>query len=144
MNIESPRFGTLPVETSKIIEFPRGLAGFEDCRRFSLFHPEGGAADAGSAPRYFILQSLDDPALAFQIADPAHFGFSYEITVDDTETALLQLTDAADAAVAVITWRDETSNQVRANLKAPLLINTRTQRGLQHVFMKLDCTLSDR
>ena len=61
MKIESPRFGTLEVEPSRIIEFPKGLVGFENCRRFSLFHAEGGE------PTYFILQSLDDPAIAFHM-----------------------------------------------------------------------------
>ncbi len=50
MKIESPRFGTLEVDASKIIEFPRGLPGFESCRRFTLFDPPG------NDPKYFILQ----------------------------------------------------------------------------------------
>ncbi len=140
MNIESPRFGTLQIEPSKIIEFPRGLAGFETSHRFTLFHPED------QEPKYFILQSVDDPEVAFQIADPAHFGFSYEIELNDEEAGLLNLADPLDAAVAVIVWRaaeDGENSPLRANLKAPLLINTRERRGLQHVFMKLNCTLSN-
>ena len=140
MNIESLRFGTLHIEPSKIIEFPLGLAGFETNQRFSLFHPEN------TEPKYFILQSVDDPDLAFQIADPAQFGFSYEIELNDEETALLKLADPRDVAVAVIVWRDavETAGTpLHANLKAPLLINIHERRGMQHVFMKLNCTLSN-
>lgn len=138
MNIESPRFGSLQIEPGKVIEFPHGLAGFEDNQRFSLFHPEGE-----SSPKYFILQSLDDAAIAFQITDPAQLGFSYEIELNDEETALLKLSDPGEISVAVIVWRDEDTNDktLRASLKAPLLINTRERRGLQHVFTKLDCTL---
>lgn len=138
MNIESPRFGSLQIEPGKVIEFPHGLAGFEDNRRFSLFHPEGE-----SSPKYFILQSLDDAAIAFQITDPAQLGFSYEIELNDEETALLKLSDPGEISVAVIVWRDEDTNDktLRASLKAPLLINTRERCGLQHVFTKLDCTL---
>ncbi|MCX7176251.1 MAG: flagellar assembly protein FliW [Proteobacteria bacterium] len=127
MNIDSPRFGTLKVEPGKIIEFPAGLAGFEDCRRFSLFHPDEGDV------KYFILQSLDDPALAFHIADPAQLGFNFEIALSDAETALLKLNDPLDAAVAVILLKDEGDSPVRANLKAPLIINTRERLGLQHI-----------
>lgn len=142
MNIESPRFGSLQIEPGKVIEFPRGLAGFEDNQRFSLFHPEGDAA-----PKYFILQSLDDAEIAFQITDPARLGFSYEIELNDEETALLKLSDPGEIAVAVIVWRDSEADgqagqsTLRASLKAPLLINTRERCGLQHVFTKLDCTL---
>ena len=81
MKIDSPRFGALTVEAGKIIEFPEGLAGFETCRRFSLFHPEK------TEPKYFILQSLDNPELAFQLVDPAQLGFSYEIALTDAESA---------------------------------------------------------
>ena len=139
MNIESPRFGTLRIEASKIIDFPQGLSGFESNKRFTLFHPEN------QEPKYFILQSVDDPELAFQIVDPAHFGFNYEIALNDAETGLLKLSDPHDAVVAMIVWRDSADGDsvpLRANLKAPLIINTRERRGLQHVFMKLDCTLT--
>lgn len=141
MKIESPRFGTLEVEPSRIIEFPRGLIGFEECKRFSLFHPEG------ETPSYFILQSLDDPVLAFHIADPAPFGFGHEIILSDAEAADLGLGDnggcrVADAAaplvVMVMLSKDGPGQPVRANLVGPLVINLDTRRGLQHVFARLD------
>jgi flagellar assembly factor FliW len=131
MKIDSPRFGSLEIEPSRIIEFPFGLAGFEDCRRFTLFHPEG------ENPRYFILQSLDDESVAFHISDPSAFGFNYEIKLSDEEAAALGLADPADAVVVVILSKGEGRDPVRANLKAPLVINLESRRGLQHVFSGL-------
>lgn len=131
MNIDSPRFGTLKVEPGKVIEFPAGLAGFEELRRFSLFHPDADEV------KYFILQSLEDPALAFHIADPARLGLDFEIVLSDAETALLKLNDPLDAAVAVILRKDEGDKQIHANMKAPLVINTRERLGLQHVLKQL-------
>jgi len=147
MKIESPRFGTLEVEPSRIIEFPRGLLGFENCKRFSLFHAEGGA------PSFFILQSLDDAAIAFHIADAAQFGFGYEIVLSDAEAADLALGDAghrvvnsvansgAQLVVAVILSKEAPGQPVQANLHGPLVINLDTRRGLQHVFARLDYKL---
>lgn len=143
MKIESPRFGTLLVEPSRIIEFPRGLVGLEECKRFSLFHPEG------EKPSYFILQSLDEPALAFHIADPAQFGFGHEIILSDEEAADLALADSdrnvatsvAHLVVVVILRKEGAGQPVRANLNAPLIINLDTRRGLQHVFARLDYKL---
>lgn len=137
MKIESPRFGTLDIEQSKIIEFPHGLTGFEACRRFSLFHQDG---EAGAQPKYFILQSLDDPAVAFHVTDPALLGFSYQIELSDEEVALLKLSDTTDAVVAVMLVKDDSGSaqsELRANLKSPLIINTRTQCGLQHSFAQI-------
>ena len=133
MNIDNPHAGSLDVAPDRVIEFPEGLAGFEEFRRFSLFHPE---TPEGETPRYFILQSMDDPAVAFNIADPALFGFNYEINLSDPESAALDLVDPSEAAVVVILVKDGES--VRANLKAPLVLNVRARRGIQHVFTGLD------
>jgi flagellar assembly factor FliW len=143
LKIESPRFGTLEVDPSRIIEFPKGLVGLEGCRRFSLFHAEGGE------PTYFILQSLDDPAIAFHIADPAKFGFGYEIVLSDEEAADLDLAEGersvsestAQIAVVVILSKESAGQPVSANLNGPLIINLDKRLGLQHVFVRLDYNL---
>lgn len=139
MNIDTPHSGTLEVAPDRIIEFPNGLTGLEDYRRYTLFHPE---TKEGETPRYFILQSLDDPHIAFNIADPSRFGFSYEIELSDEESVLLDLADPAEAVVVVILVKDVllggAEGKVRANLKAPLILNTRARRGIQHVFSGLD------
>ncbi len=144
LKIESPRFGTLEVDPSRIIEFPKGLVGLEGCRRFSLFHAEGGE------PTYFILQSLDDPAIAFHIADPAKFGFGYEIVLSDEEAADLDLAEGersvsestAQIAVVVILSKESAGQPVSANLNGPLIINLDKRLGLQHVFVRLDYNLN--
>ena len=130
MKIESPRFGVLEVDASRIIEFPAGVAGFEDCKRFTLFHPEG------DAPKFFILQSVDDPALAFHVTDPVPLGFSYELQLSAQELQTLQISDPEEAVVLVILAKRQ-GEGVQANLKAPLVINPRAQRGLQHIFTEL-------
>jgi len=136
MTIESPRFGRMAVSPEKIIDFPRGLPAFEDLRRFTLLHPEG------EAPKYFILQSLDDVEIAFHITDPAPWGFSYQIKLSDEESALLGEGEPGDFVVVVMLISTDTGG-VRANLKAPLVLNLKTRRGLQHIFSTLDYQLSE-
>lgn len=132
MKIDSPRFGALEIAPDKVIDFPNGLLGFESVRRFSLFHPEGATVS------YFILQSLDDPELAFNIADPALFGFDYEITLSDDEDAAIGLTNPDDAIVMVILAKDGENQELRANFSAPLVLNLHTRKALQHVFSRLN------
>lgn len=132
-HIDSPRFGSLEISPERIIEFPAGLPGFDEMKRFSLFHPEG------EDPKYFILQCVDHPEVAFNIADPARFGFTYEISLSDEEIALIGLDDPADATVVVLLVKEEVAGQpLRANLQAPLILNLKTRKGLQHVFSRLD------
>lgn len=135
MKIESPRFGPLEVDQDKIIEFPKGLPGFEHCKRFSLFHDEAGQ------PIVFTLQSLDDPDVALPLTDPARLGFHYELTLEDRDVETLELGAAEDVAVAVVLRRAEGSEPrgasanggITANLMAPLVINTRKRRGIQQL-----------
>lgn len=136
VKIDSPRFGLLEVDPARIIDFPRGLAGFEDCKRFSLFHPE----DEPSG--YFILQSLDDAAVAFHIADPAKPELGERIVLSDDEAADLAINGpertlggSAPLAVMAILSQSRPGQPVRANLNAPLVINLETRRGLQHMFL---------
>jgi flagellar assembly factor FliW len=140
MKIKSPRFGTLMVDPSHVIEFPQGLIGLEHCRRFALFHPERKKVG------HFLLQSLEDPALAFHIGDPEQLGFAYQIVLSDEEAADLAIRgaernvakSAARLAVAVILSKESPGQPVRANLNGPLVINLDTRRGLQHVFVYLE------
>jgi len=137
MNIDSPTSAAIDVAPERVIEFPVGLAGFEDLRRYTLFHPE---TQEGVQPHYFILQSLEDAEVSFTIADPALFGFSYEITLTDTESAAIDLAEPGEAAVVVILVKE--NGQVRANLKAPLVINLRARRAIQHIFADLNYQIS--
>ncbi|MGB0128117.1 MAG: flagellar assembly protein FliW [Rhodocyclaceae bacterium] len=136
MKVDSPRFGPLEVEQDDVIEFPEGLPGFEHCKRFSLFH------EAGGQPIVYTLQSLDDPEVALPVADPAQFGFHYELTLEDSDVAMLEVGSADDVAVAVVLRRngcadDAGAGAISANVMAPLVINTRTRRGKQQPISKL-------
>ena len=137
MKIDSPRYGTLDIEPDKIIEFPRGLPGFEACHRFSLFHPEG------ENPKYFILQSLDDVDVAFYLADPANFGFSYNIDLSDDEAKDIGINDPSDAVVVVMLTKPDATSVLSANLNSPLVINLAARRGIQRVFAKLDYAVAE-
>lgn len=141
IRIESPRFGTLEVSPERVIEFPAGIPGFEEAKRFSLFHPEG------DEPKYFVLQSLDIPDLAFHVTDPSRLGFSYEISLSDEESATIGMKDPSEAVVVVILAKEggvRASASLQANLNAPLIINLATRKGLQHVFSRLDYQITLR
>lgn len=142
MKIESHELGTIEVADDKVIEFPEGLPGFEDSKRFALVHEEGAAETV------FLLQSADDPAVMFSITSPENLGVNYEFSLTDEETAMLALSSPDDAQVAIIVRKDEgaespASAGLRANFMAPLVINVTARRGLQKVINKLgfDVTL---
>lgn len=138
MRIENPMLGAIEVSDDKVIEFPAGLPGFEQCHRFVLVHEEGREATV------FQLQSADDPDVVFSLTGPEQFGISYEFALSDEEVDALQLARPEDALVAIIVRKDgddPATAGLRANFMAPLVINVGARRGLQKVINKLGCDI---
>ncbi|MDY0036162.1 MAG: flagellar assembly protein FliW [Zoogloea oleivorans] len=139
MKITSPIVGEVEVSSDRIIEFPAGLPGFEACRQFTLLHDEGS-----EAPQAFMLQSLNDPDVMFSVTTPDVLGLNYEFTLSDDEVAALQLTNPDDVSLLLIVRHNDSADSnpaespVRANLMAPLVVNTTTRRGLQKVIGRVD------
>ena len=137
MKITSPIVGEMEISADRVIDFPSGLPGFENCRQFTLVH----TADH-DAPRLFLLQCLDDPQVAFTVTTPDILGLNYEFTLSDDDVAALQLGSADDASVLLIVSRGDATAPVRANVMAPLVLNTATRRGLQKIIGKVDASVT--
>ncbi|MBS1210105.1 MAG: flagellar biosynthesis protein FliW [Proteobacteria bacterium] len=146
MKIDSPAFGSLDVANNKVIEFPGGLPGFEDCKHFTLIEV------ADRAQEVAILQGVDRPEIAFSVTTPDLLGLQYEFALTEEEEALLGAARPEDIAVMLILRREDAgeasaspqSAQVRANLTGPLVINVATMRGLQKVIARLGCEVTLR
>lgn len=131
MQVDTYLFGSVEVNPEKVISFPEGLTGFENSKRFMLVHEA-----AEGEPASYTLQSLDNPNLAFQIADPTALGFQYELALSDAEAALLQTPAPEDVGVMLLLFKQEDEGRATglgANFRAPLVINTRARIGLQKV-----------
>lgn len=122
-----------------LLEFPRGLPGFEAHRRFRLLHEAGN-----DTPAVYWLQSVDDPEVQLSVTDPATLQVNYEITLSDDESALLGLDTPADCAVLVVLYREDRNHTIRASFLAPLLINTDQRIGLQKVLNRVAGTVTIR
>lgn len=142
MQFDSFLFGKIDINPDAILTFPAGLPGFPNSRRFTLIHEQAGDQE----PASFTLQSLDDSTVALQIADPTMFGFHYELELTAEETAQLKAESPSDVAVMLVLFRrDQKTGSIEANLRAPILINTKTRLGLQKVIERVrpNVTLSN-
>ena len=119
------RLGKRPVDADKIIHFPHGLMGFEECREFTLLQIREGAP-------FLVLQSMDEPGLGLMVADPYSFLTDYVIRVGKAEQAILQSEGEEDLAVLVTVSIPPGSPQDTAlNLTGPILVNHKARVGLQ-------------
>lgn len=137
MKIDIAKFGLtdVPVNPETVFSFPQGLVGFENARRFTLFHEEG-------KPTVFWLQSLDDPQLAFSVVPPESIDVQYEMELSDEDCALIDLKDPAEAVVVVILYREAADHgKIAANTRSPLVLNTRSRLGMQKLLREFHPSL---
>jgi len=130
MEIETLNFGKQTVDGHDIISFPNGLLGLEDYTKFKLFHEES------ENPDIHWLQSITDADLSMSVVSPTALGIQYEITLTDDDEDLLKLDDINDIQVVLVVYKkdeDESNNggDLKAILRAPVIINTKTNIGLQ-------------
>jgi len=124
VSFPTSRFGTVEVDENVLIEFPRGLIGFEQLRRFVVLEgPEG-------TPLKW-LQSVEEPAIAFVIADPSTIVPDYVVRVRGEELDPLGLASPEDAAVAVIVTVPGYLENATCNLLGPVVFNVEKRLGLQ-------------
>jgi flagellar assembly factor FliW len=124
-------FGSIEYRVDDVIQFPLGLASFEDESQFLVLEP------AASAPLVF-LQSLRLPSLCFLVVPMQGIDPEYKlnITREDLEELGLQ-TDRQPCigeqirCYAVIVVAE--NGPITANLLAPVIINPANRRGVQAI-----------
>lgn len=154
MKIQSTRFGTLEIDEKKVLNFPYGLLGMENSKRYTLLHEENNVVSNIAAPTeprelqhiVHYLQSLDDPDLTLPVVDPSIFGFDYDMTLTDQDSRMIEVRGGDYIAVMLIVSKYPQEayhsdmpvfKNVSANINAPLLINTRSRIGIQVVLPTL-------
>ena len=124
MEILTTRFGPIPAEAHDQVEFPGGLVGLRQLKRF-LTVRDPVASDL------VWLQSMRDPAWALALISPRIVLPSYQIRATPEQLAPIRATDSRDVDVYAVLNR--TNGTLTANLQAPILINRRLGLGLQLV-----------
>lgn len=119
------RLGLRQIDPAKVVEFPKGLIGYEDKHRFTLLKIRDDSP-------FLVLQSLDDPSLGLLVSDPYNFTDDYSVQISDAEQELLQVKSAKEVSILVTASiphgrPDHTS----LNLLGPILINHEARIGLQ-------------
>lgn len=128
MLIETSRFGSLEVDESRTITFPKGLLGFPRHHDYVLI-------EAGQDSYFWWLQSLDLPDLAFVVTDPSVFIPTYKVPLREEQLDEMGMDSIDDAQVFVIV--NKRDNTLTGNLQGPLVVHVTRRVGEQLV-------LSDR
>jgi len=118
------RFGKITYNPDKVIRFPEGLVGFEKLRNFVVL-PNKIEGDP-----LFCLQSVEEPALAFLLVNPALFFPEYQVVPgpEDLEKLGISEKDPYFVLTTITFHEDET---VTLNLLAPVIYTPKTDHAVQ-------------
>jgi flagellar assembly factor FliW len=126
MKFTTERFGTIEINPVEIFDFPLGIIGFPEYRRYGVHR------DEKLAP-FIWLQSLEEPRLCFFVVEPFLLFPDYQIEVRIEGILERDLTDKDDLLVLAICTIAAEFRDSTANLLAPLIVNRTKRIGYQIV-----------
>ena len=116
LRFHSSRFGDLEIPESKTIQAPEGIIGFPDITRYVLLDPSAGQS------LFLWLQAVDDPNLAFILANPLDFIPGYTLETSEPDLMRINISEKSHPALFVIvTVPQNDPDKISANLLAPIL-----------------------
>ncbi len=124
MRVDTKYFGSVEIDEAELLVFKHGIPGFEDKHRYFL-------AKYNDESPFFILQSVDEPGLAFVLIGMEQVAPGYSIEITDEVVAELKISQPEEAAFFTIVNMTGELVEATVNLAAPLLINTREKLGKQ-------------
>jgi flagellar assembly factor FliW len=124
MRLFGTRFGTVDYEARDVLQLAEGLVGMPQLQRFLIME------FAEQAP-FRWLQSLDDPAVGFLIADPVLFDSGFSLALDEHDLRDLAVNAPEELTVFVLCTRRGAWAATTGNLLGPVIVHTRARRGRQ-------------
>lgn len=116
MVVLTSRFGNVQFEAEDVLNFPEGILGFADLRKFVL-------VDDPSDEIFIWLQSCEVPEIAFPVLEPELFASAYTTVLTRTDVESLQLLHNSKTKYFCIITIPDDPTQMSANMKAPIIIN---------------------
>lgn len=128
MEINTKYLGKVNIDKSQIINFPKGILGFEDHREFVLLDIEG-------TPLFKFLQNIKHEQIGFVLINPWEFFKDYDIELPDDKLENININpkDNNEMGIYNIVTLNKSLKDSTANLLAPIVINLKDKKGKQFV-----------
>ena len=106
------------------ILFEKGIPGFETYKNFNI-----NRLDQNS--KFYEIVSKDDNNIGFISISPFEVKYDYEIDLSDEIIDELVIKDPNDVLILCLITLGRTLNESTVNLKAPIIINIKNNKGKQ-------------
>lgn len=128
MVVETKCFGTVEIDDSKIITFEGGILGFENYQKYTLIYDS-----VKNKKTIMWLQSVEEKSLALPVIDPMIVDDKYSPVVEDSLLDAIGGVDENNMLILTVLTVPSDITKMTVNLKAPVVINTDTCKGVQLV-----------
>ncbi len=125
MKLNTRHFGEIEINEEKIIYFDEGIPSFEYIKRFIII------SNPNPQIPFQWLQAVDDPNIAFVIANPFLFNEKYEFDIPDKIKKQLNIQNPKEVEVYSIAVVPDDIQNMTINLQAPIIINTSNNKAKQ-------------
>ena len=127
MRMQTKHFGEIEYEPSLAFEFPDGLPGFAQRKKYVVL------IEDEEQDTFCWLQSIEDGDLAFALINIYNVLPDYNPMVEKEDIAVLGDLGVNNLLVFNILVIPEDIREMRANLRAPIILNPNTRKGMQVV-----------
>lgn len=134
MRVQTKFFGEVELDDNKVIEFPNGIIGFEDFKKFAILYDIEDDRDT----KISWLQSLEEPTLALPVVDPLAVTTEYTPMIEDELLKPLGNPADEDLLFLLVMTVPSDMTKVTANMKAPVIISTEERKGVQLIVDNAD------
>ncbi|KXH84140.1 flagellar assembly protein FliW [Sporosarcina sp. HYO08] len=126
MKIPTKFHGKIDIQPEQLWEFPKGIPGFENKKKFILLPIEGNNV-------FQVLQSATTASVAFIVANPYTIMEDYSFDVDEPTVELLGIEKEEDVFILAVLSLKERIDTSTINLQAPLIFQKHTKKAKQMI-----------
>ncbi len=134
MLVKTRYFGEVDLPEEKILTFDRGMIGFDEYKRYTILYD----CEKEGKTSISWLQSLDEPDLAFTVINPTVVMEEYNPIVEDELLKDLGALTEENLVILLMMTVPGDLKEMSVNLKAPLIINADTRKGVQLIVENQD------
>jgi len=135
MKLNTKYFGEIDYDSSLVVNFDEGLPGFPDHKKYIIL------LENAKEDTFCWLQSIEDGQLAFALINIYNVKPDYNPLVNSEEVASLGNLGDNNLLIYNVVVIPDDIRQMRANLRAPIVINPTTRKGKQVILDNEDYQL---
>jgi flagellar assembly factor FliW len=129
MKLNTKYHGIKEYKNEDLIEFPKGLPGFEKLKNFIMFPVEENDL-------FSVLHSTEDEDIGLVVMSPFNVRVNYELKLSDEVLKNLRINEDKDVLVVNTVTLSSKVEDITVNLKAPIIINIKERLGEQIILDK--------